>query len=165
MKNYEIITTSKNIDYIKVTEELVDDYLKMVNDYENVGKYISHKVKNYTREDELEWVRSQLEEDAILLTMIEKSTGEFIGNIEIMEIVDGIGEIGISITPIKQNKHYGREAIEAIIDYGFKNFNIKGYDLNVYATNERGIKCYESVGFVKVGSGKTDEDIHMVYQK
>lgn len=165
MKNYEVVTTSKNIDYIKVTEELIDDYLTMVNDYENVGKYISHKIKNYTREDEIEWIKNNLENDTILLSMIEKSTGEFIGNIEIMEIVDGIGEIGISITPSKQNKHYGREAIEAIINYGFENFNIKGYDLNVYATNERGIKCYESVGFIKSGIGKTSEDVHMVYQK
>lgn len=165
MTKQEIIIKSENIDYVKVDESLVDDYLKMVNDYENVGRYISHKIKNYTREDELAWVRKNLEEDALILSMIERSTGEFIGNIEIMEIIDGIGEIGISIIPSKQNKHYGREAIETIIDYGFANFNIKGYDLNVYATNERGIKCYESVGFVKVGVGKTPDDVHMVYQK
>lgn len=165
MTKQEIIITSENIDYIKVDESLVDEYLKMVNDYENVGKYISHKIKQYTREQELEWIHQNLAEDAIILSMIERSTGEFIGNVEIMKIIDGIGEIGISITPSKQNRHYGREAIETIIEYGFNNYDIKGYDLNVYATNERGIKCYESVGFVQAGVGKTPEDVHMIYKR
>ena len=36
---------------------------------------------------------------------------------------------------------------------------------NVYNTNERGIHCYEKVGFIKDGVGKTDEDIHMTYRR
>lgn len=165
MNNYEIIFSSENIDYIKVSENLVNEYLDMLNDYENVGKYISHKKREYTLEAEIEWVKRKLEEGDIIFSMLKKGTNEFIGNVEIMEINDGIGELGISITKTQQNNHYGREAIKSIMDYGFKNLNIKGYDLNVYATNERGIKCYESVGFVKSGVGKTSEDIYMVYHK
>lgn len=46
MNNYEIVFSSENIDYIKVSENLVNEYLDMLNDYENVGKYISHKKEN-----------------------------------------------------------------------------------------------------------------------
>lgn len=41
--------------------------------------------------------------------MLEKTTGEYIGNIEIMKIENNIGELGISITALKQDKHYGTE--------------------------------------------------------
>lgn len=47
--------------------------------------------------------------------MIEKKTNEFIGNIEIMEINNNIGEIGIAITRKKQDKHLGQEAIKRLI--------------------------------------------------
>ena len=77
----------------------------MVNDIE-VQKYISHKRKTYKLDDEIEWIKSKLEENDIIFSMIEKDTNEFIGNIEIMEIRNNIGEIGIAITPKKQNKHY-----------------------------------------------------------
>lgn len=35
--------------------------------------------------------------------------------------------------------------------------------LNVHKTNYRAICCYEKAGFVTLGTGKTDEDIHMIY--
>ena len=47
-----------------------------------------------------------MENKDIIYSMIEKNTGKFIGNIEIMDINNGIGEIGISIVPSMQNKHY-----------------------------------------------------------
>lgn len=42
---YEIIFESERINFVKLTTELVDEYLKMVNDIE-VQKYISHNRKN-----------------------------------------------------------------------------------------------------------------------
>lgn len=164
MSNFKIIFESENIYYIQVNELLINDYLKMVNDPE-VQKGISHKLKQYTYEQELEWVKMKLEEKANIFTMIEKTTSEFIGNIEIMHIVNGIGEIGITITRNKQNHHYGQEAMKAIMDYGYDILNLDGFELNVYKTNPKAIHCYEEVGFVAVGTGKTDEDIHMTYHK
>lgn len=98
--------------------------------------------------------------------MIEKKTDEFIGNIEIMHIDDNkIGEIGICITATKQNQHYGTEAMQAIMKYGYEEMGLKGIELNVYKTNSRAIHCYEKVGFVQAGTGKTEEDIHMIHKK
>lgn len=164
MSNFKIIFESENIYYIQVNELLINDYLKMVNDPE-VQKGISHRLKQYTYEQELEWVKMKLEEKANIFTMIEKTTSEFIGNIEIMHIVNGIGEIGITITRNKQNHHYGQEAMKAIMDYGYDILNLDGFELNVYKTNPKAIHCYEKVGFVVAGTGKTDEDILMVYNK
>lgn len=87
MKNEKIIFESENIYYIQVNELLINDYLKMVNDPE-VQKGISHKLKQFTYEQELEWVKMKLREKANIFTMIEKTTGKFIGNIEIMHIIN-----------------------------------------------------------------------------
>ena len=44
--NYEIIFESEIINFIKLTEKLVQDYLDMVNDIE-VQKFISYNRKTY----------------------------------------------------------------------------------------------------------------------
>lgn len=106
MDKHEIIFESKNILYVKINENLINDYLIMVNDLE-VQKGISRKAKIYTYEQELEWVKEKLNEDKAIFSMIEKETNEYIGNVEIMKIRENVGEIGIAITPLKQNKHYG----------------------------------------------------------
>ena len=164
MEKYEIIFESENILYVKINENLINDYLIMVNDPE-VQKGISHKAKIYTYEQELEWVKEKLNEDAIIFSMIEKETNEYIGNVEIMNITENVGEIGIAITPLKQNKHYGQEAMKSIINYALNIMNLENVDLNVYKTNPRAIHCYEKVGFIRDGVGKTEEDIHMIYKK
>ena len=162
--NYEIIFESERIHFVKLTEKLVQEYLDMVKDIE-VQKYISHNRKTYELDEELEWIKSKLEENAIIFSMIEKETNEFIGNIEIMEIKNNIGEMGIAITPKKQDKHYGQEAIKRFIEYAFNDLSLDGLELNVYNFNPRGIRCYEKVGFIKDGPGKTEEDIHMKISK
>ena len=159
-QNYEVVFESENIYYVKLDERLVNDYLIMVND-PNVANKISHKTRTYTYEQELNWVKSKLEENALCFSMLEKTTGEYIGNIEILEIKDNIGELGISITASKQDKHYGTESIKALLKYAYGELNLYGMELNVYATNPRAIHCYEKVGFIKDGIGKTEEDIHM----
>ncbi len=164
MSKYDVVFESDNIAYIKLSESLIDDYLKMVND-PNVAKMISHKERVYTYEQELEWVKEKLNQNACIFSMVEKTTGEYIGNIEIMDITNNIGEIGITITASKQNKHYGTEAMKKIIEYGYNELNLDGFELNVYSTNPKAIHCYEKVGFVNAGIGKTEDDIHMVLSK
>lgn len=161
---HEIIFESDRIDFVKLSEKLVDDYLDMVNDIE-VQRFISHERKVYSLDGELEWIKSKLEENVIIFSMIEKQTNEFIGNIEIMKINNNIGEVGIAITRKKQDKHFGQEAIKRLIEYSFNELNLNGLELNVYDFNPRGIKCYEKVGFIIDGQGKSKEDIHMSLKK
>ena len=161
---HEIIFESDRIDFVKLSEKLVDDYLDMVNDIE-VQRFISHERKVYSLDGELKWIKSKLKENAIIFSMIEKQTNEFIGNIEIMKINNNIGEVGIAITRKKQDKHFGQEAIKRLIEYSFSELNLNGLELNVYDFNPRGIKCYEKVGFIIDGQGKSKEDIHMSLKK
>ena len=61
--------------------------------------------------------------------MIEKGTNDFIGNIEIMNISNNIGELGIAITKLKQDNHYGQEAIKRMMDYSFNELGLDGLEL------------------------------------
>lgn len=162
MDKYEKVFESDRIYYVKLSEGLINDYLVMLNDAE-LRKNIGLEAPEITYEGEAEWLKSKLAENAKCFSMIEKETGDYIGNIEIMEVKDGVAELGITITPAKQNNHFGTEAMKAIIAYGKQELPGIGYDLNVHADNPRAIKCYENVGFEKDGAGRNDGDIHMKY--
>lgn len=161
---YDVVFESERIYFVKVSLDLINDYLDMINDIE-VQRFISHDRKTYSYDGEVEWIKSNLENNAFAFSMIEKDTNEFIGNIEVRGIKDGVGELGIAITSSKQDKHYGQEAIKRFIEYSFENLDINDLELNVYSFNPRAIKCYEKCGFVKDGVGKTPEDIHMILKR
>ena len=116
MKEFEIIFESENIYYVNITEKLIDDYLEMINNPE-VSKFISLKPRFFTFEDENNWIKQKQINNSIIFSMKEKNTNEFIGNIEILEINNNIGEIGLCIIPKKQGKHYGLESIKRFIKY------------------------------------------------
>ena len=162
--NYKVIFESERINFVKVSTDLAQNYLDMLND-KDVQKCISHETKVYSYDGEIKWINNKLANNDIIYSMIEKDTNEYIGNIELMHINDGIGEFGIAITPSKQNKHYGEESIKAFMDYVCNKLNLDGLDLYVYDFNIRAIKCYEKVGFKIVGKGKTDDEIHMMIRK
>ena len=59
MDTFKILFESERINFIKLSEKLVQDYLDMVNDIE-VQKYISHSIKTYTLAQELDWIKNKL---------------------------------------------------------------------------------------------------------
>lgn len=157
------IFESKRIKYVEVTLELVNDYLEMINDYENVEKYIGKDTNTISLEDEIKWVNKKLEEKAVLFSMIEKETDEFIGSIELMDVNGETGELGIAITAKKQNQGFGKESIRAMIDYGFNVLNLNKITLRVFPYNPRAYHVYKQCGFKEYN--RTNDDIYMEINK
>lgn len=153
------IFESENIRFIEVTEELVKDYLAMVNDIEHVARFIGDRREPIAEEQEIKWVHKKLEEQAPLFSMIEKKSGAFIGNIELMDVNGAVGELGIAITAKMQEKGYGKESITAIVDYGMNRLGLKRIFLKVYPDNARAIHVYRTCGFREYD--RTDKDIFM----
>ena len=158
------VFSSENIDYVKVDPNLINDYLKMINDKE-IQKQIGLDNITVTFDNEMEWVRKNMQNDSTTYSMIEKSTNEFIGNIEIMNIENNKGEIGICITTDKQDKHYGQEAMKRIVEYAYNELKLDEVWLNVHGDNPRAIKCYEKCNFIIDGEGKRPSDYHMTHKK
>ena len=143
----ERIFESEHISFVRVNEGLIPDYLVMVNDYEHVNRFIGGKQRTYTAEQEAEWVRGKLAEQAQVFSMIGKTTGEYIGNIELMDVTGTEGELGIAITAAKQDLGYGTEAILALLGYGFDRLGLRRIFLRTKPTNARAIHVYKKCGF------------------
>lgn len=138
---------SERISFVEVSEELVPCYLVMVNDVENVAKYLGTVHPPYTEEQEIKWVKKKLEENAPVFSMIEKSTGQFIGNIELMTIQNGTGELGIGITAAMQDKGFGTEAIRALFTYVKERWGLNRMILRARPFNNRALHVYRKCGF------------------
>jgi RimJ/RimL family protein N-acetyltransferase len=83
-----------------------------------------------------------------------EADGRFIGQCAIFNYNDYAltAEIGITIGDEDYlGKGYGREALHALLHYGFVLRNIRKLFLTVNATNERAIRAYQSCGFVLEG--------------
>ena len=163
---------SEKINYIHVSLDLIDDYLIMVNDRE-IQKCISTKIRVYSREDEVNWVKAKLEEGAQVFSMISKEDGSYIGNVELMDIENGSAEVGLCITMAMQNKHYGTEALKRIIEYGFKELNLNTLTAVIFSNNVRSLHNVEKLGFkkcgieknVKVEDGVSVDDVHFILER
>lgn len=174
IENLKVVLESENIIYVVISEYLVEEYLKMINDI-NIQNKITCDVKTYTKEDELKWIKDELKSGEIQLSMIDKKTNKFIGNISLFHInkEEKTAELGIIITSDMQDKHYGTEAIKTMINYGFNDLNLNSVYLVVYSTNEKAINCYKKIGFrkykeeknVAIIDGMTVDDIFMKIEK
>lgn len=161
----ETVFESENILFVKVSEDLLQDYLDMVNDIDRVALYIGKRTAAYSADEEMRFISDKLAENAPIYSMIQKKGGEFIGNIELMHIEDGCGELGIAITAGKQNMHYGTEAIDRMLEYGFGKLGLTKVILKVYPYNQRAIHVYETCGFVKYDENDNDIFMEIVREK
>lgn len=163
---------SEKINYIHVSLDLIDDYLVMVNDKE-IQRCISNNERVYSREDEVNWIKSKLEDKAYVFSMISKEDGSYIGNVELMDVENGSAEVGLCITMGMQNKHYGTEALKRIIEYAFKDVGLNTLTAVVFSNNVRSLHNVEKFGFkrcgitkdVKVEDGVSIDDIYFKLEK
>ena len=154
-----VIFESENIIYVRPSFDLVPQYLEMVNDIENVAKFIGERRTLLTEQEEIDYIEDKMDKDATMFSMLEKNTREFIGNIEFFNRVDDEAEWGIVITTKMQNKGYGKESLKRSVEYGFNELNLKRIYLEVYANNPRAIHIYENCGFKEYD--RTDVDVFM----
>ncbi len=156
---------SDRIIFTEVSELLVRDYLAMVNDEEHVNRYIGGYIggsrEPYTEAQEIEWVRKTLADKALVYSMIEKESGGFIGNIELMEPADGAAELGIAITGKQQDRGFGTEAVRALTAYGMQQLGLRRIFLRTNPSNARAIRVYQKCGFREYR--RTEEHVYMEY--
>ena len=143
----KVVFESKNIYFVEVSKEFINDYLVMMNDNENVNRFFGVTNKVFTYEDESKWVEDEINANALVWSMIEKASNQFIGNIELMEMDDNGKELGIAITANMQNKGYGTEAINTLLRYAKEKLQLKKIFLRTRLYNERAIHVYKKCGF------------------
>lgn len=150
---------SDRIRFVEVSELLVPDYLVMVNDVEHVDRFIGGWHEPFTEEQEIRWVREKLREKAPVFSMIDRESGRFIGNIELMDVSASAGELGIAVTADQQDRGYGTEAVSAMTKYGMERLGLKRIYLRTNPDNARAIRVYEKCGFREYG--RTETHVYM----
>lgn len=83
-----------------------------------------------------------------------EADGKFIGQVVLHSFSEThrSAELGITIGDKDYwGKGYGREAMELILDYGFRLRNLHKVFLTVNGNNDRAIRAYRACGFVEEG--------------
>ena len=155
----DAVFESENIIYVRPSFDLVPEYLEMVNDIENVARFIGDRREPLSEKDEIDYIKDKMDNDATMFSMLEKDTREFIGNIEFFNRTFDAAEWGIVITTKMQNKGYGKEALMRSVEYGFNELGLNRIFLSVYADNPRAVHVYEKCGFKEFK--RDDVDIFM----
>jgi RimJ/RimL family protein N-acetyltransferase len=99
-------------------------------------------------------------------SIVDAEKDTLIGNCGLMDVdqLNRIAEVGILIGDKNYfDKGYGTEALRLLLDYGFKALNLHNVMLRVYDYNTRAIKCYEKIGFKKIGARR--EALHRNLEK
>ncbi len=84
-----------------------------------------------------------------------KDDGKIIGYVELDGILwtHRVGWLSIAIGDDQYwGNGYGKEAFECLLSYAFYELNLYRLQLTVFSYNERAIRLYESLGFIKEGS-------------
>ena len=155
----DAVFESENIIYIRPSFDLVPEYLEMVNDIENVARFIGDRREPLSEKDEIDYIKDKMDNNATMFSMLEKETHEFIGNIEFFNRTFDAAEWGIVITTKMQNKGYGKEALMRSVEYGFNELGLNRIFLSVYADNPRAVHVYGKCGFKEFK--RDDVDIFM----
>ena len=121
-----------------------------------------NSVTEYVEEEE-KYIKDKIDNNAMMFSMIEKSTGRFIGNTEFFNFNYKEAEWGIVITASMQDKGYGKEALLRMIEYGFNEAGLDRIYLEVFRDNARACHVYEACGFKEYD--RNEKDIFMEIQK
>ncbi|HRY83393.1 MAG TPA: GNAT family protein [Candidatus Cloacimonadota bacterium] len=129
-----------------------EKYTEWVNDLE-IGQFVLFSSAILDINGEREMLKKLMETSAVF-AIVEKDTNKVIGNCGLHEIneIHRRAVFGIFIgEKTYWNQNIGAEATALILDYGFNILNLNNITLEVVAYNHRAIRCYEKVGFKKVG--------------
>ncbi len=139
-----------------IKREYVDSFLRWFNDPEITQYLIAYRPM--TRMAEEEWMENlKNREDSIHFSIVipnEEGSEKLIGNCGIHKIdcKNRVGEVGIVIGEKEfQNKGFGTEAMELLLEYGFDTVNLNRIELYTYDFNISALKSYKKVGFIEEG--------------
>lgn len=122
----------------------VDDMVEMMNN-ESIQSMLFNNKITITKESEIEWINKHQNDNTF--SAYDSETLEYIGNCGFNEIENNRGEIGITIREQMQGKHYAKDMIKGLIEYGFNVLNLDEIYSIVFSDNIRSINCMLGLGF------------------
>lgn len=159
------------ITYRPLEESDLADRVRWFNDPE-VGQYIGSDFRDGTTlKKQREWYQKNLG-NKNRKTFVILADGKPVGNVALLKINKINRNAGIFIA-IGDKKYWGcgiaKQALQFIINYGFKKLKLHKIWLHVYELNQKAIGLYKKFGFVEEGhysdmiliDGKFSDEIFM----
>lgn len=125
-------------------------YVKWFNN-PAVNKFLSRR--KLTLKEEKKWIKNQKKSKQDKTFAIETFKGEHIGSTSItISEWNKCGRFGIMIGDRRYwNRGFGSDAINTMLDYGFKALRLNRIQLEVFSYNRRAFAVYKKAGFKKEG--------------
>ena len=154
------------------TDEEVEKFTEWMNDFQ-VTDYTGRSAQITTLTGEKEWLESAAKNtENKNFNIIEINENKLIGTVglEHLNWIDRSAELGIFIGDKDfRGNGYGTEAINMLLEYGFRYLNLHSIRLDLISVNERAHKCYLKCGFKDTGcsreaifiNGKYYDKLHM----
>lgn len=144
---------SEKIVLRQVQETEVNDLLMIINEPEIRFLGDTSLPFPIQKNSVLKYIGLTNEASAHVYGIFEKENGNIMGNLAIhnFNLVHQNCEIGINISSNYRHKGFGKEAIQLIIQFLFKNTPMHKIKINVFSFNKNAIKLYESIGFTLDG--------------
>ncbi len=148
----------------------IETYTKWINDA-RVTDSLGVSWLLYTIDRERDFLEGISKND-YHFAIVNNENDFLLGNVSLFNFhqINRTAEFGIFIGESALRKRgYGTEAGKLMIDYGFNTLNLNNIMLRVFAFNEAAIKCYEKIGFKKMGvrrnayyvNGKYHDEVYM----
>lgn len=131
-------------------EDVNEDYYHWMNDNE-ITRYTESRFYPYSMNQLQEYVVSlDGKRESVFLAIIEKSSGQHIGNIKLGNIdwLHRRADVGVIIGAKNcWGKGYASEAIVLLSEYAFRKLNLHKLWAGCYANNTGSIKAFKKAGF------------------
>jgi RimJ/RimL family protein N-acetyltransferase len=136
-----------------IVETDLPDYVRWLSDPE-VTQFLSSDFEGITLQSEREWLASFQSPDNSARHFAITADGRHIGSCDIEPTPqqERIGAIGMCLgDKTAWGKGYGVTALRELLRIGFEEMGLLRIQLDVFAENRRGIRCYEKCGFRREG--------------
>lgn len=125
-----------------------------MNDYETLRGMMSGIPFPASFEDERQWLSNQSSYTrGEYQFAIEDFEGDLVGRCGIIKLdwKNRVAELAIMVGTPYRHRGYGKEAMELLVSFCFREMNLHRLKVTVFAFNTPAIKTYEHCGFVREG--------------
>ena len=149
----------KNIQLRSLTKKDFNKTFVWHNDLELKNLTLSHPFP-VTDVQEETWYNSILKDNSnknVYFGIEDKSSKELVGIIFLSKInmIHQTCWLGVFLGEENtRGKGFGKEAVNLIVEYAFKNLNLRKVSLEVVKSNKNAISVYKKLGFVQEGEMK-----------
>lgn len=141
------------------SDEEIQKFTEWMNDFE-VTDFTGKTASIITPLGEKEYLENAAkDQENRNFNIVELNTDKLVGTLGLEQInwIERSAVLGIFIGDGDfRNSGYGTEAINMLLEYGFKYLNLHSIRLDLLSVNERAHKCYQKCGFKDTGASREE---------